>query len=101
MNLDDMTAKLKEASAVIPGKKLKIDFGDAGAILLDGVANVVTNDAAGAADTSISISWNDWEALAAGTLDPMSAFMQGKLKIQGDMGLAMQMQAMLGKLKNA
>lgn len=99
MNLDDMTAKLREANAVIPGKKLKIDYGDAGAILLDGVANTVLNDADAAADTTIAISWDDWVALASGTLDPMTAFMQGKLKIQGDMGLAMQMQGMLAKLK--
>jgi putative sterol carrier protein len=31
--------------------------------------------------------------MAAGTLDPMAAFMQGKIMVAGDMALMMQMQA--------
>ena len=64
----------------------------------DGVANKVTEDD-GAADTTIKIAWDDWQAMAAGQLDGMTAFMTGKLKVEGDMSNAMQLQGVLSKLK--
>ena len=36
---------------------------------------------------------------AAGQLDGMTAFMMGKLKVEGDMSNAMQLQGVLAKLK--
>ncbi|HEX8534787.1 MAG TPA: SCP2 sterol-binding domain-containing protein [Allosphingosinicella sp.] len=97
MTKSEMAAKLNEANAWLPGKRVKIDFGDQGAVMLDGVANQVSEDA-GAADTTIKVAWADWEALQNGQLDPMTAFMQGKLKIEGDMSTAMQLQGVLSKL---
>ena len=99
MTKSELAAKMQEAGAVISGKIVKIDFGgDDGVLLLDGKANSVseTDDAA---DTTIKVSWTDWEALAAGQLDGMTAFMTGKLKVEGDMSNAMQLQSVLGKLK--
>lgn len=99
MTLDQMTEKLRAANAFIPGKRLKLDFGAVGAVMLDGVGGMVSNNTDGAADTVIAVDWADWEGIVGGTLDPVSAFMQGKLKVQGDMGLAMQVQAMLSSIK--
>ena len=45
-------------------------------------------------DMTVRASADDWFAVATGALNPMQAFMTGKLKIQGDMGLAMKMQSM-------
>ena len=39
---------------------------------------------------------DDWVAVYNGELNAMNAFMNGKLKIQGDMGLAMKLQAIIG-----
>ncbi len=39
---------------------------------------------------------DDWFAVYNGELNAMNAFMQGKLKIQGDMGLAMKLQNIIG-----
>ena len=100
MTKQELTAKMNEAGAVIPGKTVKIDFGgDEGTLLLDGNANTVT-DSDGVADTTIKVSWADWEALSSGQLDGMTAFMTGKLKVEGDMSNAMQLQSVLGKLKS-
>ena len=99
MTKSELAAKMGEHSAWVPGKRVKLDFGNDGAILLDGVANQVTEDADGAADTTIKIGWEDWEALSGGQLDAMTAFMQGKLKVEGDMSNAMQLQGVLTKLK--
>ena len=44
------------------------------------------------ADTTITISEDDFEQLVAGELNPMTAFMTGKLKVKGDMGAAMKLQ---------
>jgi len=36
------------------------------------------------------------ESLMAGKLNPMMAFMSGKIKVKGDMGVAMKLQSFLG-----
>ena len=38
--------------------------------------------------------------MSSGQLDGMTAFMQGKLKVEGDMSNAMQLQGVLSKLKS-
>jgi long-chain acyl-CoA synthetase len=45
------------------------------------------------ATTTISISEADAAALGRGELDPMTAFMSGKMKVEGDMTLMLQVQA--------
>ena len=37
----------------------------------------------------------DWVSIANGKMNPTSAFMQGKLKVKGDMSLAMKLQTLL------
>jgi putative sterol carrier protein len=98
MTKSEMATRLNEAQAFVPGKRVKLDFGDQGAVMLDGVANAVTEED-GAADTTIKVAWSDWEDLAGGKLDGMTAFMQGKLKVEGDMSNAMQLQGVLAKLR--
>ncbi|MBA3667554.1 MAG: SCP2 sterol-binding domain-containing protein [Sphingomonas sp.] len=98
MTKTELAAKMQEAGAWLPGKTVKLDFGDDGTILLDGAGQKVTEDD-GTADTTIRVSWDDWQAMTAGTLDGMTAFMTGKLKVEGDMSNAMQLQAVLGKLR--
>lgn len=44
------------------------------------------------ADVTFSISDKDWLSMADGKLDPQSAFFSGKLKVAGDMGLALRVQ---------
>jgi putative sterol carrier protein len=83
----------------VPGKRVKLDFGGEGVILLDGAAGQVSEED-GAADTTIKVSWEDWQAMAAGQLDGMTAFMTGKLRIEGDMSNAMQLQGVLAKLRS-
>ena len=68
-------------------------------MLLDGAAQQVSEED-GAADTTIKVSWDDWQPMAAGQLDGMTAFMTGKFKVEGDMSNAMQLQGVLGKLRS-
>ncbi|NBW06724.1 MAG: sterol-binding protein [Caulobacteraceae bacterium] len=78
------------------GKTVKIDLGDAGKIYIDGAStpNTVTNEDK-PADATVTISWDDFIALSEGKLDGMMAFMQGKLKIAGDMMIAQKLPALL------
>ena len=99
MTKQELVQRMQEGSAWVPGKKVKLDFGDQGVILLDGAASQVSEDD-GDADTTIKVSWDDWQAMAAGQLDGMTAFMTGKLKVEGDMSNAMQLQGVLAKLRS-
>ena len=98
MTKSELAAKMQDAGAWLPGKTVKLDFGDEGTILLDGANNLVT-EADMAADTTIKVSWDDWQAMTRGELDGMTAFMTGKLKVEGDMSNAMQLQGVLSKLR--
>ena len=97
MTKAELTAKMHEAGAWLPGKTVKLDFGDDGSVLLDGVKETVSEDD-GDADTVIKVAWADWQAMTKGELDGMTAFMTGKLKVEGDMSNAMQLQGLLSKL---
>jgi putative sterol carrier protein len=98
MTKQELVARMQQGQAWIPGKRVKIDFGDQGAVMLDGAAGQVTEED-GDADTTIKVGWDDWQQLAAGQLDGMTAFMMGKLRVEGDMSNAMQLQGVLAKLK--
>ena len=99
MDLTALTAKATEALAggVDFDNKVKFDFGDAGKLLIDGAAKSVTNDDS-EADVTISVGFDDFLKLAKGKLDPKSAFIQGRLKVAGDIGLVMKLQSLFSEL---
>lgn len=99
MDLAELTSKAKAALEGGAGdftKKVKFDFGDIGKLFIDGEAGTATNDD-GEADATVSVDWDDFKKLAAGEMDGTMAFMQGKLKVSGDMSVAMQLQSLMSK----
>ena len=99
MTYDEILNRFSSANVTVPGKKVKFDYGDSGKIFLDGVAGKVSTEDA-AADTTIKVKLEDFVAMAQGQLDPTAAFMQGKLRVEGDMGVAMQLQSVMAKLRS-
>ncbi len=83
------------------GGTLKFDFGDAGSVFIDGKSNPnsVSDGTGKNADTTISVSLDTFEKMVKGELDGTSAFMQGKLRVAGDMGLAMKLGPILQKAR--
>ncbi|MDF1730961.1 MAG: SCP2 sterol-binding domain-containing protein [Minwuia sp.] len=75
---------------------LKFDFGDDGVIFVDGAStpNTVTNEDKDA-DCTMKITKENFLAMVNGDLDGTTAFMMGKLKIEGNMGVAMKLQSVL------
>ncbi len=96
MTLEELTQKA--STAISAGsdfkKKVKFDFGDIGKLFINGADGVVNNDDADA-DATIKVAWDDFAKLAAGQMDPTMAFMQGKLKVDGDMSVAMALQGLM------
>ena len=86
MTVDELIGQMAENRAWIAGARVAIDFGDDGAVLLDGIAQSVRCAELGEpADTHIAVSWTDWLALTRGSLDPRRAINNGKIVITGDM----------------
>jgi putative sterol carrier protein len=94
MSLELVTNGLKEkiGEDCGLGATLKFDFGDDGVLMLDAtqVPNLVSNED-GEAQCTMAISIENFMEMAEGNLDGTAAFMSGKLKIQGDMGIAMKL----------
>ncbi len=96
--LEEITSRLKSAVAETPlaGKTVTIDLKGDGFIHISGAE--VTNDNT-PADCTVVVSKDDLEAMTRGDLDPTTAFMTGKLKINGDMSVAMALQPVLAKAR--
>ena len=60
----------------------------------NGEENIVSNEDK-EADCTITTSIETLEKLRSGELNPMMAVMGGKIKIKGDMGLAMKLQSLI------
>lgn len=78
------------------GALVKFDFGGGEALFIDGRSTPPTISRNGdAPDTTLTISTENLVKLAEGKLAPTLAFMTGKLKVGGNMGVAMKLANML------
>ena len=87
-----VAALSEKLSGGLPGTA-KCGLAGEGALMVDG-AGVRAGDEE--ADVTITADRDTFEGLLSGDVNPTAAFMQGKLSIDGDMGLAMQLGAALG-----
>ena len=78
------------------GATVKFDCGADGVIRVDGAStpNSVSNDNVDA-DCTVGISLENLTAMLQGDLDPTTGFMAGKLKVSGDMSVAMRLQRVI------
>jgi len=76
--------------------RFKFDFGDEGLIFVDTTqAPPVLSEEDEDSDVTLKTSVATFTAILDGTQDPTLAFMMGKLKVQGSMGLAMKLNSFL------
>ena len=97
MTLQEITAKMQEGASKKSAFGNSVKFAtDQRVVYIDGNQNPpsVSNDDK-AADCTIKMDFGDFTDLIGGKLDGMTAFMTGKLKIEGDMGVAMKLQSIL------
>lgn len=98
MTLEELTARIRQRAATNPplGYRVKFDLGDDGVIFWDGTEGVaqIANEG-GEADTTIGISADDLTKLIEGTLSPTLAYMTGRLKVSGSMGVALKISQLL------
>lgn len=98
MSLESVTEQIRQKLSFGSGisAKVKFDFGDEGRIFIDATQTppVITHDD-GDADTTLLCALTTFEGFLNGTADPNVAFLMGKLKVQGSMGLAMKLNAFL------
>lgn len=94
MGVQEIAASLKsKVESAGFDKSVKFDTGADGVIVING-ASISTTDAP--TDCTIKLSLDNLESLLAGDLNPTMAFMTGKLKVEGDMSVAMALSQLIG-----
>jgi putative sterol carrier protein len=98
MNLEECTQAIRTKVGADSGLEatLKFDCGADGIIVIDGKAtpNTVSNDAS-ETDCTVGITLENLNAMLSGDLEPATGFMAGKLKVSGDMSVAMRLQRVI------
>ncbi len=98
MEIDSLMEALRGHTALGPkfGYRVKFDLEGEGIILLDGTeAPAIVSAEDEEADATLTLSRDSLEQMLNGMLDPTFAYMTGKLKISGSMGVALKLAAML------
>jgi len=93
-NLEHLTGQLR--ARVANGgldRTVKFDLQGEGLIYLEG--STVTNEDR-AADCTIVLAGSDFESLAGGQIDGTSLYMTGRMRIKGDISVAMMLQPIIG-----
>ena len=92
MSLEATTQKVQEmvAGGAALDSSIKFVFNE-GVIHLEG-SNLSNEDKEAAC--TINMELRDFEAMIAGDLNPMEAFMGGKMQLDGDMNVAMQLSSL-------
>ncbi len=89
-------------AVVVPNEKLAgSDFDGTAKFDIEGEGTVMMDEngaraADEEADVTLSADAETFQSILEGDTNPTSAFMTGKLKIDGDMGMAMKLAAVLG-----
>lgn len=98
MSLETVTQRIKEKMAFAGNlrARVKFDFGDEGLIFVDTtqIPPLITHEDA-ESDTTLACSLATFSAILDGAQDPNLAFMMGRLKIRGSMGIAMKLNGIL------
>ena len=98
MSLESLTQAIRAKVGDDSGLEatLKFDMGGDGVITIDGQStpNTVSN-ADSDVDCTVGISMDNLQALLDGDLEPATGFMAGKLKVSGDMSVAMRLQRVI------
>ena len=95
MSLDDLTEKLITRLANF-GHTIKFDFNDDGILFVDATQSPpVASNNDDDAEVTLTTSLETFEKIVAGQQDPNIAFMLGKLKVKGSMGLALKLNSIL------
>ncbi len=95
-----MSNVIKQAVSALNDKVSGAGFEGSAKFFIEGEGSVVV-DANGVrasddeAEVTLIATANVFQDIMAGDLDPTSAFMSGKLRIEGDMGTAMRLSGIL------
>lgn len=98
MSLETITQAIRAKVGTDSGlnASVKFDCGADGVVFVDGKStpNTVTNDN-NDADCTVAITMDNLQAMLDGDLEPATGFMAGKLKVSGDMSVAMRLQRVI------
>jgi len=99
MDTDALAERIRALADANPvfDKRVVFDLGGEGVIRLDAATRppAVTRER-GEADATISVTAENLAKLVEGDMDPTLAYMTGKLKVDGSMGIAIQLGELLG-----
>jgi putative sterol carrier protein len=98
MTLEDVEKEVRRKMAMAAGMKAKVkfDFGAEGLIWVDTTQSpVVVSNMDAPSEVTLACTLATFGAILEGRQDPNIAFMTGKLKIKGSMGLAMKLSGIL------
>lgn len=97
MTLEEATAKVKKMAEYNAGKfgdKVNFQFDEGTIHLDDSMSPALIGNEEKEAPCTLKMSLENFGKMMEGDLNPMMAFMGGKMKIDGDKGVAMKLAAL-------